>query len=126
VETFRDAVEIQNLFLKLLESAEKDILLLLSTANTFRRIEKLGFIFQLINSASLNVNVRLLIDLDTSVEKIIDGYGKDFDKIKYHILSKPVQSSLINLIVDESLLLVVDIKDDSQEVFEDCRIGYIF
>lgn len=65
------------------------------------------------------MNLRLLIDIDTSVEKIIEKYGKDFNKIKYHILGKPAHSSIISLIVDESLLLVVDIKDDSQEIFED-------
>ncbi len=119
VETFRDAIEIQNLFLKLLESAEKDILLLISTANTFRRIEKLGIIFQLIKLASHNMNIRLLIDTDTSVEKVIEKYGKDFHNIKYHIFGKLAHPSIISLVVDESLSLVVDIKDDSQEIFED-------
>ena len=118
-ETIRDPVEIQKLFSKLLEFAEKDILLLLSTANTFRRIEKLDVVAHLIKSASQGKNVRLLLDSDTSVEIIKEKYGKGLDQIEYRKLLKSLRSFIISLIVDESLSLVIDIKNDSQENFEE-------
>ncbi|VFJ13607.1 protein of unknown function [Candidatus Nitrosocosmicus franklandus] len=117
-ETIRDPTEIRKLFSKLLESAEKDILSI-STPNTIKRIEKLGIINQIIKAANLGIKVRLLIDSHTFNEKINDKYGGELAQIKYHKLIKSLQSFVISMIVDESLLLVIDIKDESQENFED-------
>lgn len=118
-ETIRDPTEIQKIISKLIENGEKDILLLLPSANTFGRIKKLGVVSQLIKSAKEGVNVRLLLDPDTLVKTIGEGNGKDLDQIEYRKLNKSLGSLIIILIVDESLSLVIDIKDDTQENFEE-------
>ena len=113
-------MEIQSLFLKLLESPEKDIILLLATANTFRRVDKLEIIPLLIKTAlQLNVNIRILADIDSLIEQILEKYGNNFDQINFHTLSKTNRPFIIILIIDESLSLVIDIKDDRQEIFKD-------
>lgn len=117
-ETIRDPFEIQKLLLKLIGSA-KDILLLLPSANTFRRIEKLDFVSQLIKSANNGINVRLLLDFGIFVDITREEYRKDLDRIEYSKLVKSLSSFIIILIVDESLALVVDIKNDSEENIED-------
>ncbi len=119
VETIREPVEIQNLLLKLLESAEQNISLLVSTANTFQRIDKLGVISLLVKAAQLDVDTRILTSINTSTNKIMEKYGNESSQINFHALATYNRKFILILIVDESLSLVVDIKDDSQETFED-------
>jgi hypothetical protein len=116
-ETIRDPAEIQKIISKLIENGEKDILLLLPSANTFKRIKKLGVVSQLIKSSNHGINVRLLLDPDTLIDTMGGGNRKDFDQVEYRKLVKHLRSFIIILIVDESLSLVIDIKDDSQESF---------
>ena len=66
-------------FFKTIRITEKDILLLLATVNTFQRIDKLGIIPLLIKAAKLNVNIRILTDIDSSIKQILEKYGNDFD-----------------------------------------------
>ena len=118
-ETIRDPAEIQKIISKLIENGEKDILLLLPSANTFRRIKKLGVVSELIKSLKHGINVRLLLDPDTLVKTIEEDNGKDLDQVEYRKLDKHLRPFIIILIVDESLSLVIDIKDDTQESFEE-------
>jgi hypothetical protein len=49
----------------------------------------------------------------------MEKYANEFDPINVHSLAKSNRPHVLILIVDESLSLVVDIKDDSQQTFED-------
>lgn len=118
-ETIRDPIEIRKLFSKLLESAEKDVLLLLPTTNAYKRIEEIDIVSQLIENTNHGVNVRLLLDSEASIETIKEKYEKNLDHIEYRKLIKSLHPFIISLIVDESLSLVIDVKDDSQEIFEE-------
>jgi hypothetical protein len=102
-----------------LESAEQNISLLVSTANTFQRIDKLGVISLLVKAAQLDVDTRILTSINTSTNKIMEKYGNESSQINFHALATYNRKFILILIVDESLSLVVDIKDDSQETFED-------
>jgi len=72
IETIKEPFEIQKLFFKLLESAEEEILLLLSTSNTFYKLEKLGLIslLYIIVKSSLSIHIMTAID-STINNKII-------------------------------------------------------
>ena len=123
VQTIREPAEIHSLLLNLLDSAERDILLLVSTTNTFQKIEKLGIVSMLVRAAAAgaqpNLDVRVIVPENAQIKKATEKHGNGDGHINFRILAKSNRPSIIILIVDESISLVIDIKDDSQEIFED-------
>jgi two-component system, OmpR family, sensor histidine kinase VicK len=116
VETIRDPSEIQKLGFDLIKKAEEEILVLFSTSNAFRRQEKEGSIDLLKEEAKLrDVTVRILVpigDNETVSERIeqIKDSGIDIRTTRHTF-----QNKLTTLIVDQTLCLTVEPKDDSQE-----------
>jgi hypothetical protein len=122
IETIREPFEIQKLFFKLLKSAEEEILLLLSTSNTFYKLEKLGLISLLHIIAKPSLNIQILTSIDSTINNKIINLNNAFDnKSIFYPLKKSdnPQPNIICLIIDSSFSLVIDIKDDSHENFED-------
>jgi len=119
VETIRDPYEIQKLSFDLIKKAEEEILVLFSTANAFRRQEKAGVLELLKEATTLRrVKVRILVpignsDNDATVSERIQqmkNVGIDIQTIK-----QTFQNKLTTLIVDQSLCLTVELKDDTKE-----------
>jgi len=121
IETIKEPFEIQKLFFKLLESAEEEILLLLSTSNTFYKLEKLGLISLLYIIVKSSLSIHIMTSIDSTINNKIIKLNNDFgNKMIFCPLKKSDdQPNIICLIVDSSLSLVIDIKYDSQENFED-------
>lgn len=71
VETFREPAEIRQLFFNLIKSAKYEILLLCSTANAFHRLEKLGILPLVVETAQRYVNIRILVATDARIEELI-------------------------------------------------------
>ena len=127
IETIKEPFEIQKLFFKLLESAEEEILLLLSTSNTFYKLEKLGLISLLYIIVKSSLSIHIMTSIDSTINNKIIKLNNDFgNKMIFCPLKKSDdQPNIICLIVDSSLSLVIDIKYDSQENFED-SIGLVY
>lgn len=124
IETIRDPSEIQKLGFDLVKKAEGEILVLFSTANAFRRQEKAGALELLKEAATLrSVKVRILVPMDnnnTSNERIqqMKDAGIDIRTIK-----PTFQNKLTTLVMDQSLCLTVELKDDSKETSDEA-IGF--
>jgi hypothetical protein len=125
VETIRDPSEIQKIGFDLIKAAEDEILVLFSTANAFYRQEKAGALELLKEAAKLRgVKVRILVPIgsnDSTVsERIhqIKNVGIDIRTVK-----QTFQNKLTTLVVDQSLCLTVELKDDTKEETSDEAIG---
>ncbi len=129
VETIRDPFEIQPIAIDLIKGAEDEILILFSTVNAFRRQEKAGALELLKEAAKLSgIKVRILLPLGKSNDdnnntvneriKQIRNVGIDIRAIKQTFKNK-----LTTLIVDQSLCLTVELKDDTKEETSDEAIG---
>jgi sugar-specific transcriptional regulator TrmB len=120
VETIRDPSEIQKISFDLIKKAEDEILILFSTANAFRRQEKAGALELLKEAAKLRgVKVRILVPIDknnTANERIqqMKDAGIDIRAIK-----SILQNKLSTLVVDQSLCLTVELKDDTSEASDE-------
>jgi two-component system sensor histidine kinase VicK len=126
VETVRDPYEIQKLGFDLIEKAEDEILILFSTANAFRRQEKAGTLELLKEAATLHgVKVRVLVPIgnddnknnnNTVSERIqqMKDAGIDIRTIK-----QTFQNKLSTLVVDQSLCLTVELKDDTLQTSDE-------
>ena len=85
IEIIRNHFEVQRLVFDLLRSAQKEILIVFSTANAFHRQEKAGSINLLIEIASKkdhNINIKIMTPFDNKIEQIkneLDSVTIDYD-----------------------------------------------
>jgi PAS domain S-box-containing protein len=99
----------------LIESAEKEILVMLSTSRGFHRQEKLGMLDRLeMISKEKDVSIRILTPQDDSIKELSDRMKRK--RYKFYIqFIEPTLSKLTILIVDKVHSLLVELKDDSKE-----------
>ena len=128
VETIRDPSEIQKLGFDLIKKAEEEILILFSTANAFRRqVKGVGGALELLKEAAKlrSVKIRILVPLgdydDNSISESIQQM-KDLG-IDVRTIKQTFQNKLTTLVVDQSLCLTVELKDDTLEASEEDAIG---
>ena len=122
IEIIREPIEIQNLFINLIKSSTKEIMIMIPTTNAIRCQADIGILHLLKKIATDNdVNIRILAPLkDYSVEQQIQN-----------VLSCSSLSSLIQLrnvetssatkstiiIIDRKESLVTELNDDSKDTF---------
>jgi len=126
IETIRDPYEIQKLGFDLVRSAEEEIIVLFSTANAFRRQEKAGALELLKEAVKLRgVKVRILVPIGNNDNTISERIQQMKDAgIDIRIIKQTFQNKLTTLIVDQSLCLTVELKDDdSREETSEEAIG---
>ncbi|MGN6350984.1 MAG: ATP-binding protein [Candidatus Nitrosocosmicus sp.] len=116
----------ESIYLDLLNSASKEIMLLFPSINAFWRQHRLGVV-DLIFSAALNRNIRarILVPKNEQVEQLIEN-TKSHNKYLYNTNSiefRPIQQLLETrstiLIVDNKVSLVMELKDDAKQTFRE-------
>ncbi|MDQ3885232.1 MAG: hypothetical protein M3239_07285 [Thermoproteota archaeon] len=118
VETVRDPSEIQKLGFDLIKAAEDEILILFSTANAFRRQEKAGALELLKEAARVHgIKVRILVPVGNIITERIQQL-KDAG-IDIRTIKQTFQNKLTTRVVDQSLCLTVELKDDEMETSEE-------
>lgn len=140
VEVIRDPLEIQQIALDLVHKADEEILVLLSTVKAFYRQRKTGLLQSIREAAATrSVSVRILVpavdinnDIVSNNNNLIhiekeneikrtteEKQLKNADTIDIRQSKESIQNKLSMLIIDQSLSLTIEIKDDSKETFED-------
>jgi two-component system sensor histidine kinase VicK len=95
IETLRDADEIQRIGFDVVKSAREEILILFSTANSFRRQQKTGLIQLLKDVASQSdVKIRILTHMNSRTSGIL----KSINNIDFRPLQDSLQTRLTILI----------------------------
>jgi two-component system sensor histidine kinase VicK len=126
IELIRDSKKAKNLYLSLVHNARNEIMLVFPSVNVLGRHEKIG-IMQLLFDASnnLNVKVRILMPANnftannsqiSQLDKKIQGSANNID-IRY--IEQISESKSTVLVVDRELSLVMELKDDLKETFEE-------
>jgi two-component system sensor histidine kinase VicK len=131
IKVLSDPYEIRKTYLNLINSAVSEISLIIATPNALQRNYKGGIISMLIEaSEKRNVNVNLVIptyEIDMQNGFLdIKSLSKNLNfKIKT-IVPPTRKTHLIKttfLIVDKKTILIIDVKDDTQENFIEA-VGY--
>ncbi|SMH71141.1 ATP-binding protein [Candidatus Nitrosotalea okcheonensis] len=100
----------------LIESAKTEILVMLSTANAFRRQEKTGLLDLLKKVAKeKDVSIRILVPTDNAIRELSDRINKEPGKLHIQFIESTLQSKISILIVDRICSLIAELKDDSKE-----------
>jgi two-component system sensor histidine kinase VicK len=115
IEIIRNPSAGQELAFKLIRSAKKEILVILSSINTFMRQSRAGsgqLIVEVANSR--NVSVIVLTPMDEVVKKIAKELEKQSANIKIRSIEPSSRSPITVLIVDRKSSLVLELKDDTR------------
>lgn len=112
-----NAFEIQKIAINILESASFEILVLFSTTNLVYLASSSGILSSLWRASKRGVTIKMLIQSDPDqsndiVQKIIDE--KHLAIMVQHI-TKPLQSKIATLVIDQTISLAIDAKEDNSE-----------
>ena len=119
IETIRDPSKALQMAKQIVRSASFEILVLLSTINSFYRAEKEGLLELLGDASSHGTIVRVLVKIedetmrDVSKQKI----KQEHDRINVSFIERSVKSKTTTIIVDQTFSLVMEVGDDSKEEF---------
>lgn len=112
IETTSNSYIIQNRIFHLLNLANKEILIILSTSNAFRRQLKAGSLEKLkeIKHKKPEISIKVLTPIDAQTEQIIKYISP------LCVIKRIEPLSMISvLIVDRKYCLVVELKDDAKD-----------
>jgi two-component system sensor histidine kinase VicK len=93
------------------------VLILFSTANAFHRQVKTGALELLKEAAMLRyVKVRILVPMDNDNDALIERIQQMKEAgIDVRTIKQTFQNKLTTLVIDQSLCLTVELKDDTKE-----------
>ena len=125
IKVLSDPYEIRKTYLDLIKSAVSEISLIIATPNALQRNYRGGIISMLIEaSEKRNVNVNLVIptyEIDTQYDFLPIESLSNISNFRIKSIAPPTRKThLIKttfLIVDKKSILIIDVKDDTQENF---------
>jgi two-component system, OmpR family, sensor histidine kinase VicK len=124
IEIIQDPLAIQKLYNSLVQSAKREILLLLPTTSAFLREEKMGIIQSLHNAANRGVKIKVLTPTDEKIVPKMEAVLQDKNnnmgirRVRYKSEAETSEEARTKiLVVDRKAYLVVELKDDSKETF---------
>jgi two-component system sensor histidine kinase VicK len=99
----------------ILKSAKKEILVVCSTSNAFRRQLQMGGL-QLLNKIieRNNAEARILVPADRDAKLAINEFAISHPKINIRSLEEALQTSITIVMVDRKECVIVESKDDSK------------
>jgi signal transduction histidine kinase len=119
VNTFvRNSTKAQKLYLKILKSAAKEILLIFPTSNALVRHEKIGVI-QLLKEVAeeQKVRVRILMPVSKLTEHVEQSLTQQQHNIVIRCIEPTPDTEATILVVDRKVSLVIELKDDTKDTF---------
>jgi len=121
IEVIHRSPRARVLYLDLVKSAEKQVLLLFPTTGAFIRQQRMGVIRLCEERAKQgNVHVRILLPADKLTEQTIQTLRQDYpDHINIRYIEKAIGTKATVLVVDNRFSLVMELKDDSKQTFDE-------
>ncbi|MGN6614754.1 MAG: sensor histidine kinase [Candidatus Nitrosocosmicus sp.] len=117
---------LKNLYIDLIRSAKKEIMLIFPTSNAFLRQHKIGVTAALLESATdNNIPVRVLMPKSEFAIQSIDLLKKEesrvtnIDNFEVRYIDQLSDTKATILIIDKKVSLVMELKDDTKDTFCD-------
>jgi hypothetical protein len=119
-DTVNEPTEIRKVVNNQLLSATDEILLLFSTPNSFYRAKYSGML-NLLRQLPKDVIVKVLIQTGDDFEKdsIHEELRQSHGQISVQYITKPLQTKIVIVVVDQSTSVAIAIKDDAKKTFEE-------
>lgn len=102
---------------EMIRSAKKEVLIMFSTANAFKRQISIGGpeLLREVTSSKKDLEIRILTPADQEVEISSVVLGIKLDRVKVRNMEATLQTKVTVVVVDRRLSLAVELKDDSQD-----------
>jgi hypothetical protein len=119
-DTISEPAEIRKIVINQIMSAKDEILLLFSTSNSFHRA-KYGGMLNLLRQIPNDVTIKVLIQAEDNLERdaIQEELRESVKQIRVQYITKPLQTNIVALVVDQSTSVAIEISDDTKETFEE-------
>lgn len=123
IEVIQNSALARETYLSLVTSAAQEILIMFPSINAFLRQDRMGVVKLLIQKAEQdaekhNLNVRLLLFANKLIEEQVHKL-KHYPSIRFRFIEHPSDTKATILVVDRKVSLVMEIKDDSKETFDE-------
>lgn len=124
IEVIQNSSVARELYLNIVNSALGEIMLIFPTTNAFLRQEKLGVVKLLIQKAKeneekkRNLKIRMLLPTNKLIERKVQNL-KQYVNIDVRFIEQPSETKATFLVVDRKVSLVMEIKDDSKQTFDE-------
>jgi two-component system, OmpR family, sensor histidine kinase VicK len=122
IDTIRNPSEIQKIAVDILDSATYEILLLFSTINSFYRAEYGGILNSLWQASERGVMIKILIQAEDDNqlrETIQKRIRQKRLPINVQYITKPLQSKIATLVIDQAVSLAIEVNDDAKKTFDE-------
>ena len=117
IETVRDSVKIQNLQSNLINSAEKEILIIFPTVNIFHQQEGTGLIVSLQNLLKRkgDLMIRILTPIDEKIDHVAHLIrDQNQQNLCLQYIVQPLEVTVLILVIDRKYSLSIEIKKEDQ------------
>ena len=123
IDVIRTSSEIQKVALELMESSTYEILLLFPTTNSFYRVEYSGMLNSVWEASQRGVTVKMLIqgtEEDNKLKEIVNRVIRQRNlPVNLQYISKPLETKISTLVIDQAVSLAIEVKDDEKLTFEE-------
>lgn len=109
----RNRTEVPEVFVQMVDQANEELLLLLPSSNSYRRLEKIGVIDSLRKAAKRGVKIRILAPRVSAQESLAGSGGIEFKAIR----EATGLNTVTVLVVDKTRSLIIEQQDDTKEKF---------
>ena len=108
-------------------SARDEILLLFSTANSFYRAKYSGML-NLLRQVPNDVTVKVLTQAseDNTKDLFKKNLGRVIGQIRVQYITKPLQSKIMTVVVDQATSVAIEVNDDAKKTFEEASAVAIY
>jgi two-component system sensor histidine kinase VicK len=118
IEVIRSSSKAQELYLNIIKSAAKEILLIFPTTNAFIRQEAIGILELAAEAArERSVKARILMPADKLTEEKVQSLKKQKMNIDIRFIEQMSETKATIVAVDRKVSLVMEIREDSKTTF---------
>jgi two-component system sensor histidine kinase VicK len=100
---------------ELMQNAKEEVLMILSTNNTFRRAVRMEDIDPYKQIISNGARLRMLVPDDERVQQMVADIQAQVPQLEFSYIDKSLQTGMSLLLVDRTELMVWEMKDDPYE-----------
>jgi len=118
IEVIPNSDRARKIYLNLVNTAEKEIMLMFPTTNAFIRQEKIGAI-EFNSIKEQNIKVRILMPAHKSTEQIVQNLREQQSNIDVRYIEQTSGTQATFLAIDRKASLVMEIRDDSKTTFDE-------
>jgi two-component system, OmpR family, sensor histidine kinase VicK len=121
IEVIHTSPRARVLYLSLVKSTEKEVLLLFPTVGAFIRQQRMGVIQACEEAAKQhNARIRILVPADELIEQTVQNLRQNYlDYISIRYIEKAMETKSTILVVDRKYSLVMELRDDTKQTFDE-------